>query len=388
MSEYRSELSLDWPLLTLCEYRKWKKELKKYMELNEEILQANALRNQEVKTEEDYNKRLEKILVEHVVEQQKQVDHHKEKLAQMLSQRRRLQQVEEEEEEDDQEDERGARFMRAQRRAKNKPTGELHTFDGVQGWLTDQGVESLELFLPTEMSASFISALRSTTNLLHSPQLDHYYEVMGKDTGKSSEEVKLIPRIVGSPIIVDLEGDGHNELVVAVNYAPDMTKNSPGKSRMYLVTAIVAFDLMIHQIKWISHLELSASLENFHAFISSAPTIIDLDGDGELNIIVGTGMGQIHVLDNYGIPLTGFPIAGMNQILAPVAVEDLDQDGALDIIAIDVISTMAVYSSKGVMQWNVQLTGGCTTAPAIADIDADGVLDVVVTCASGGVHVV
>ena len=85
--------------------------------------------------------------------------------------------------------------------------------------------------------------------------------------------------------------------------------------------------------------------------------------------------------------MEGFPIA-MGAIIAPVVVEDIDQDGELDIIGMDGISNLAVFSRKGTLKWDIQLTPGCATAPAIADINDDGVLDIVVSCNSGAVHVV
>ena len=100
----------------------------------------------------------------------------------------------------------------------------------------------------------------------------------------------------------DLEGDGHNEIIVAVNYNPNITA-SRVHSGYYALSAIIAFDMMIHQVKWIYPLELSslAAGENiFQASVSSQPTIIDIDGDGLLNIVIGTLMGNIFVLDNFG----------------------------------------------------------------------------------------
>lgn len=242
----------------------------------------------------------------------------------------------------------------------------------------------LKLFLPTEMGASFVNSMRTSIDILYSPQLENYMEIIKPKF--SDEEIQLQARIVGIPVIVDLEGDGHNEIVVAVNYVPASENKGKFNPRFYTVTAIVAFDLMIHQVKWISKLELSAQTKGYHALLTSGPTIIDLDGDGELNIIIGSAMGHIHVLDNHGCPINGFPIA-MGSIFAPVIVEDLDQDGKLDIIGLDSISNVAVFSHKGKLKWDVQITPECVTAPAIADIDDNGVLDLVISCNSGGIHV-
>merc|ERR1719333_1658656 len=52
------------------------------------------------------------------------------------------------------------------------------------------------------------------------------------------------------------------------------------------------------------------------------------------------------------------------------------------------ISNMAAFTRKGKRMWDIQLTPGCVTAPAIADVNDNGVLDIVVSCNSGAIHVV
>lgn len=78
----------------------------------------------------------------------------------------------------------------------------------------------------------------------------------------------------------------------------------------------------------------------------------------------------------------------MGSIGAPIVVEDINQDGKLDIIGIDNISNIAVFSRTGKLMWDLQLTPGCITAPAIADINDNGDLDIVVSCSSGAIHVI
>lgn len=234
------------------------------------------------------------------------------------------------------------------------------------------------------MGSSFVTSLRSSIDVLYSPQLENYLDVFKPNLKEN--EIFLHPRIVGTPVIVDLEGDGHNEIIVAVNYVVSPDDYGKFNHRFYSLTAVVAFDLMIHQVKWISQLELSAQTKGFHALLTNGPTVIDVDGNGELNIIVGSAMGHIHVLDNYGCPIKGFPVA-MGPIFAPVVVEDIDQDGNLEIIGLDSVSTVAVFSKKGKLLWDIQITPDCVTAPAIADIDNNGILDMVIACNSGAIHV-
>ena len=47
----------------------------------------------------------------------------------------------------------------------------------------------------------------------------------------------------------------------------------------------------------------------FPGFLLNSPTLIDLDGNGsDLEIVIGTSGGHVHVLNADGAPRRGFPI--------------------------------------------------------------------------------
>ena len=58
----------------------------------------------------------------------------------------------------------------------------------------------------------------------------------------------------------------------------------------YVAGGLVVFNLQTRSIKWQLHLDLSTDTTAFRAHIYSNPTLADLDGDGKLEIIVGTSM--------------------------------------------------------------------------------------------------
>ena len=58
----------------------------------------------------------------------------------------------------------------------------------------------------------------------------------------------------------------------------------------YIAGGLVVFNLQTRSIKWQLHLDLSTDTTTFRAHIYSSPTLADLNGDGKLEIIVGTSM--------------------------------------------------------------------------------------------------
>jgi hypothetical protein len=65
------------------------------------------------------------------------------------------------------------------------------------------------------------------------------------------------------------------------------------------------FDLRLRTVKWHQHLDLSTDTTQFKAYIYSSPTLVDLDRDGRMEIVVGTSMGYVYVLEATGGSLGG-----------------------------------------------------------------------------------
>ncbi|MFG0285297.1 MAG: FG-GAP-like repeat-containing protein [Phycisphaerales bacterium JB039] len=117
-----------------------------------------------------------------------------------------------------------------------------------------------------------------------------------------------------------------------------------------------------------------------------APGVGDLDGDGRPEIVAGTWAPQfpdltpheLYALEADGASMAGFPIGGLGSIRGPVSLGDVDQDGAIEIVA---RSGDAVYiwTHEGAAEPGWPVTPGGPTrnsATAIGDIDQDGDLEV------------
>lgn len=119
------------------------------------------------------------------------------------------------------------------------------------------------------------------------------------------------------------------------------------------------------------------------------PTVGDLDADGDLEIVQTTGgipsSGKTYGWDHAGNSIPGWPRTfDQNWILTAAAFEDMNDDGQQEIILIErkppggrvhILNNDASFYGNG---WPVTLPGTPATTPSIADIDEDGLKDIVV----------
>ncbi len=171
----------------------------------------------------------------------------------------------------------------------------------------------------------------------------------------------------------------------------------------YVACGLVAYNLRSRQMKWQLHLDLTTDLTKFRAFVYSNPVLADLDGDGKLEILVGTSVGFIYVVNSDGKVRKGFPLQ-MGEIQAPIAVHDLNGDGQLEIVAADSRHNIAVFHSNGDNLWHRHVSGfvsrfgfclGATRSLSLfvrsgitfGDVNGDGQVDVVAATNSGQVWV-
>ncbi|HZW10900.1 MAG TPA: VCBS repeat-containing protein [Phycisphaerales bacterium] len=113
------------------------------------------------------------------------------------------------------------------------------------------------------------------------------------------------------------------------------------------------------------------------------PAVADMDGDGDPEIVLHTrGLtsgGRLYVLDHTGAVLPGFPLSFSNEnVESSPALFDLDGDGQLEILStvrdypIGYLHVVELDGSTWGGNWPVTLSHVPTGTVAVADVDVDG----------------
>jgi hypothetical protein len=201
-----------------------------------------------------------------------------------------------------------------------------------------------------------------------------------------------------APSFGDIDGDGDNDLLVGVlggAYNP----NSTTIENLYHLEQTSPNSFRTVTSRYVSNLDVGS--ETFPAFA-------DLDGDGDLDLVVGNKIqpddnetGKLFRFENVGTPtepryrLRGIVPEFTGQYHFAPAFGDLDGDGDLDMIMGTWRDTMMLVNNDGSVQeprWviadeaAVTLTRGRNATPTLGDVDGDGDLDMFVGESSGDLN--
>lgn len=167
-----------------------------------------------------------------------------------------------------------------------------------------------------------------------------------------------------TPAIADVTGDGRPDMVVGSLDGTLEAFNLPSRTRIW-------------------------SMSVGRAAIESSPVIVDVTGDGRNDIVIGAMDAKVHIIDGP----TGQIVRTFTELeplhcppgtdcrphgfFATPAVADINGDGVLDIIAPSWDHTVYAWSSTGQLLWRRYIEDTLWSSPVVADIDRNGTPEIV-----------
>jgi len=183
--------------------------------------------------------------------------------------------------------------------------------------------------------------------------------------------------VAGSPCLIDLDRDGRAEIVTATTSGTVQVIGADGRPRA----------------GWPRRTD-----ETFYA----APSAGDIDGDGRPEIVIPAFSGRLYAWRADGSPVPGWPqvllARGEEQvaIAGAAALADLDGNGRDEICVGTLAGKVWLMGGNGLVRpgWPKTLPPAADppnpasifAAPALADLDEDGVPEVIVATNAGRVH--
>jgi hypothetical protein len=172
-------------------------------------------------------------------------------------------------------------------------------------------------------------------------------------------------RMHATPLAIDLDGDGFDEIFAGSfdGKVYGWKASEPGAAP----EALAGYPV-----------ELGSA-------VRSSPVAADVDGDGELEIVVGSNAGVVHALEFDATEAPGWPRAtGSTGFGSTVAISDFDHDGREDLV-FGAGDSLYVVSGTGADMdgWPVSLGASVFSCPVLGDVDGDLDLEIFVTSSEG-----
>ncbi len=178
--------------------------------------------------------------------------------------------------------------------------------------------------------------------------------------------------VISSPGVGDIDGDGVDEIVLPAYY---WVGNDP-TGCIYVFNADGTA-----QSGWPACV---------NGEFKSAPALYDLDDDGKLEVIIGSYDNQLHIFRHNGTCYPGWPQSVGNDIFSSAAVGDIDADGEPEIVVgvkdesleNPEIGKVEIFKPDGTRYpgWPKIAENQVYSSPALADLDQDGDLEIIVGC--------
>lgn len=187
-----------------------------------------------------------------------------------------------------------------------------------------------------------------------------------------------------APAAADLDGDGQPELIVGTWRDRVMLYRNTGTAATPMWTLA------------------DSGLAVITRGSNTVPSLGDLDGDGDLDMLVGEASGALNLYRNVGtravprfeLVTDTFQGIDVGRRSTPHLV-DLDRDGTLELLVGSEEGTIQVWRNAtrdGAIQFvldpSIRMTGDAYSSLASGDLDGDGVIDLLMGAVAGGLRLV
>lgn len=172
----------------------------------------------------------------------------------------------------------------------------------------------------------------------------------------------------------DVLGYGTFGFDVVLESTHPITSSSTGKRTF---KASFTTTLMDHSFPW------SANTSG-----KSAPVVIDVNNDNELDIVFASIFGDTHIVSKNGIELGNFSPNSQQNINRSFAIGDVDGSGSDDIAFCSRTGNLYAMTSSGDVIFEHQSGSIFLFTPVLADITGNGLNEVIAGAMNGSIYVV
>jgi len=195
--------------------------------------------------------------------------------------------------------------------------------------------------------------------------------------GQPIWEFKTTEIIRSSPSVGDVDGDGDIEIVFGTGNYWARNGGSPDSNRLFIL----------------NRAGQSQCYKDLGAQAMASPTLADFNGDGRLDIAVGTWQtssfandGKVWVIDGATCnTMPGYPVnSGGFLVLGQITTADIDNDGSQDLVVPSANGVHFFNGKTGAKFFTLnQGIASYKNAPLVTDIDGNGQLDIIIAGTKG-----